>query len=740
MNMKAKNVYKIIKKEIKSYLVNPATYIIAGVFVAVWEFLFFQNAFIIGEASLAGLFSLLTWFFMLLVPAIMMGSIAEEKNKYTLEILSTQPISDWDIIMGKALSGVIFIFVLLLASLPIAISFGFFGNIDIGVYVGQYIAALLLAFLFVSITVATSSLFKSQVPALMLSVVIIFGLIIFGFDIVTMSLPAWLGGVFSRLSVLTHYNSIARGVLDLRDVWYFAFFTFFFLEIAHFVLTLRRSGKTSNAIVREKLILLGLTVLLIVTSGLGLVPVSRFDMTEGNVYTLTDATKNIVSNLPDEVNIILYASDNLPAQYQPILRNVKDVLRDYKTYGNSKLKIEYKNPNGNDDVASEAQKNGIVPAQFNMVGNGELQVKQSYFGIVVKSSDEKKTIPLIQDTSDLEYKLTSFINELTNTNKKKITFLLGEGESIGALGLSKFSSELEKQFDVDEFVPTEATTTIATDTAVLIVSGASNSFDDLKEKTIADAFDNGKNVLFMIDTVNVNTNYMMASFNGTSTNDVLGKYGVTVNNDMVYDLRSNQTIQVGGGMIRYFVPYPFFVQAVVNTSVLPGSNITNVTIPWGSSISVNGEVLASLELENTPLVYTTKFAGSQSKNLSIDPNQKFDSSDLGVKNLAVLVKSQDNDKYRFIVVGDSDFISDSIGSEENIAFGMDMVSYLAQEDSLAGIKIKQSVSRPLMFENGKQILFVRYGNIAGAVLLIIFTGAFIIGRRRKLAKKTYKDN
>jgi ABC-type uncharacterized transport system involved in gliding motility auxiliary subunit len=504
-------------------------------------------------------------------------------------------------------------------------------------------------------------------------------------------------------------------------------------------LILRRFGKKAKIAVREKFVILSLAVLLVVTSGLGFVPVARLDLTDGNIYTLTDATKNILSDLNDDVVITLYASGNLPAQYQPILATVKDVLHDYSAYGNSKLKVEYKNPGNDDDVAKEAQKSGVVPVQFNVVGDGELQVKQSYFGMVVKKGDDTKTISVIQDTSDLEYKLTSFINELTSTDKKKIAFVTS-----GTQAFSKLSSELSKQFTVENFMPTEATSTISDDVSVVVVAGPTSMFDETKAKLVDDAVSKGKNLLLMIDGVNVNANYMSAIANGTSSVDVLEKYGVGVNQDLVYDLRSNQTIQVGGGMIRYFVPYPLFVQAVVNNSLMAGSNIANVTIPWGSSVSVNEEILSEKGFESIPLVYTTKFAGLQSKVFDIDPKQKFNTNDLGQKTLAVLLKSKDaeeggNKMTRIVVIGDSDFVSDSIGSEENIAFGMDIVSYLAQEDSLASIKVKQMMPHPLVFENAKQIMFVRYGNLIGSLLLIVFVGVFVITRRKKLSKLTYKD-
>ncbi len=745
--MNTKNIYAVFKKELRGYINNPTTYIIAGVFLALWEFLFFQNVFLIGETSLQGLFNILPWFFLLLVPAITMGSIAEETNKGTLEILLTHSLRDKELILGKYLSALAFLATLLLASLPIAISLGSFGHLDVGVYVGQYIASVFLASTLVGLGVGVSTFFKNQVPSLMVSVVGAFLLIIIGFDLVTMSLPGWLGTLFSRLSVLPHFSSLARGVLDLRDIWYFVLLTALFLQIGHMRLVARRTSKSSGKVMHERAIAIGLAVVLLFTSGFGFFPNIRIDLTEGNIYTLTKATKKILADLPEDVEIILYESPNLPAQYQPISRTVKDVLRDYNTYGGSRLSVLYKDPDTDQNIAQEAQDAGVFPVQFNTVGNGEFQVRQAYFGLVVKAGDKTKSIPLIQKTSDLEYQLTSFVNELTRVSKKKIAFLDVPGAKTQNSGYSQLSQELRKQFDIENVSLSEATSTIPDDVDALVVTGSSGMFDTSVAEALKDYISKGKNVLFMIDTISVNPQYLFVTENATSTEDLLSEYGVTVNQDLVYDLRSNQTVQVGGGRVTYFMPYPAFVQAGVAEGVLAGSSIINVTVPWGSSISVDDSVLSSQGFKSTPLVFTTKYGGAEKETFMIDPQKSFPETNLGQKVLGVLLKSAqdkgDNDKNnsRIVVMGDSDLFSDSFlqGSAGNIAFGMEILSYLAQEDSLAGIKIKQETSHPLVFQNANQIAWVKYGNMLGILLLLSLSGAVIIGKRRKLRKLTYKE-
>lgn len=742
--MNIQNIGAILKKELRAYIYNPTTYIIAGVFIAVWEFLFFQNVFLIGEASVQGLFGILPWFFLLLIPAITMGSVSEEMNKETLEILLTHPIRDRELIVGKFLSAVAFSAVILLASLPVAITLKKFGDLDMGVYVGQYVAALLFASALSALGIGISTFFRNQVPALMVSVVSIFVFIMMGFDTVTMSLPSWLGTILSRLSVLPHFSSIARGVLDIRDIWYFVLFTIIFLELGHMKLLTRRTSQNSKKVVKEKSLLLVLTALLVVTSGFGLFPSLRLDLTDGNIYTLTKATKGILENVPQDVSIVLYESPNLPAQYQPLSRTVKDVLKDYSVYGGSKLTVTYKNPDADPSVAQEAQEAGIRPVQINTQGNGEFQVRQSYFGLVVQSGEEKKTIPFIQTTSDLEYQLTSFVSELTRVDRKKIGFLDIAGKT-SSQGFTVLAGELKKQFTVADITLT-ASSTIPDDVDTLIVARPTGKMDEMYEVALRTYLDSGKNALFLMDGIEVNTDYMVALPNGTTTDTLLGDYGVKAHQDMVYDLRSNQTVQVGGGQVNYFLPYPAFVRAGVTEGAFAGSMLSSVTVPWGSTVSVDESIVESKGMQSVPLIYTSQAGGVQTENYILDPQGAFPQSGLGQKILGVLLKPKDDTEdgevtSRIIVIGDSDFISDSYiqGVPENFAFGLEAVSYLAQENSLAGIKLKQEASRPLAFDSPKQTVWVQYGNIGGVLLVLVLAGLILIGGRRKMRTLTYKE-
>ena len=261
----------IIKKEFKSYFNSPIAYIIIIVFLLLWEFLFFRSVFLVGEASLRILFSFLPWLFLLLIPAITMGSISQEKSEGTLEFLLTHPIKDKKLILEKFLASIGFTSIILLFIFPIAISLSSFGNLDWGIVFGQYFASLLMASVLIAMGIFISSLFASQISSLLVSTVSSFFLIIAGLEIVTASLPLFLASLFERLSVLSHFNSMSRGVIDFRDIWYFLSITLVFLSLAYLQLLKRRFGNQKLLYNRYKSgIILFIGILFIIGSKLGI--------------------------------------------------------------------------------------------------------------------------------------------------------------------------------------------------------------------------------------------------------------------------------------------------------------------------------------------------------------------------------------------------------------------------------------------------------------------------------------
>jgi len=746
--MKLENIFTIIKKELKSFFDNPTAYIILIVFLVLWEFLFFRGAFLTGESSLRGMFALLPWLFLFLIPAITMGSISQEKKEGTLEFLLTHPLRDSELILGKFLASFIFSIVALAFVFPLAWSFSNHGSFDWGALLGQYLGGILMASVMISLGIFISGVFLSQTSAMLVSVVANLALILIGYSMVTDRLTLSLAPIFEQLSITTHFDSMSRGVLDLRDIWYFVSATIVFLSLAYLNLIKMRIGNNKKAYKNHQaaiILFIGICILTNAFSGkIG----GRIDLTQNKIYTLSDSTKELIGGLGDKigdgnVTIDVYASDKLPAQFQPVIRDTMDILKDYKTYGNGKIVLNQKNP-ATDNNAKEANKLGIREIQFNVVSQEEFQMKSGYLGIAVSYGDAHEVIPFVEKTNDLEYQLTSFIQKLTVKDKKKIGFVSGHGEKSLAVDYAELKTELSKQFEVSDLnnsaVGTDKTAqralTIPDDMAAIVVAGPNAEISEAEKKAITDFIAKGKSAMFLVDTVAISQQTLAATANKSNLGDFLEKtYGVKINADIVYDLRSNETVNFGS----FFLPYPFWIQAQNASPQSPIMNkISTVILPWASSISIDNGKINENGFKETDLLKTTKYSGTQDFTASLLPDKAFSKDGLGEKTIAVSLEKENGG--RIIIAGDADFLTDQYvaNSPQNLSFAMGSLSWMAQEKSMAGIKIKNDEQRKMIFANQSEVSVVKYGNIA-FIFLVPFAYGFIrIYRRRKMQNQDYE--
>lgn len=761
-----KNILTIIKKELQAYFNNPTAYIIIVAFLFLWEFLFFRQVFLVGEASLRGLFELLPWILLIVVPALTMGTLAEEKSEGTLEFLLTHPLQQLQLVVGKFLSIVIFFALTLLFIFPLAWSIGKFGNLDWGQVFGQYLASVFAVSALASLGIVISGFFPSQISAFLVSVIASFFLIISGTELVTARLPFELAPFFEQLSLSTHFDSMARGVIDLRDLWYFISLSVVFLGLAYLNLLKDKYGNRKSAFHNIKLAVFLFGGIFVLSNIIGIKIPGRIDLTEEKIYTLSDATREIVGDLQDIVNISLYASDKLPAQLQPVLRETKDILQDYQNFSKGNIRVSYKNPSGDSALAKEAASFGIGPVRFNVISEEQFQVNEGYLGLAVTYGGKNESIPFVENINDLEYQLTSFIRGLTVENKNKVGFVSGHGEKMLESDYRALQQELTKQFEV---VPVAASSeeesaatnkvsnakakdtiapinkiTIPSDVKLLVVAGPTQDFSAEEKKAVADFIRAGGSVFFLVDGATISPTDMSVTVNEKNLADFIKEEtGVEVKKDLVYDLKSNEIVSFGGGQTRFALPYPFWVRALKKENTLPIANkLESILLPWSSTLEGDEKIIAEKGWEKSDLFVSSAFAGVQSGQFNIAPNQKLSQTGLGQKTLALALESKQGEKNqsRIVIVGSSNFLADQFmqNSPANLAFAIDALSWLGQEQSLSKIRIKNLAERKLVFVNNNDPNMIKFGNLGLIFFATVGYGTLRLWKRKKRKNDHYE--
>ena len=242
-----RNVALILRRELASYFATPLAYVFIIIFLVLSNaFTFYVGAFYQrGQADLRPFFMFHPWLYLFLIPALTMKLWAEERKSGSIELLMTLPVKVWEAVLGKYLAAWLFTGLALALTFPIWITVNYLGSPDNGVIFASYLGSLLLAGGFLAIGSCMSALTRNQVVAFILGVFACFVLLLAGYPMVLDAFRGWapetLIEAIASLSLLTHFQSITRGVLELRDVLYFVMLIGFFLFTTTVAVDLRRA-------------------------------------------------------------------------------------------------------------------------------------------------------------------------------------------------------------------------------------------------------------------------------------------------------------------------------------------------------------------------------------------------------------------------------------------------------------------------------------------------------------------
>lgn len=243
-----RHILTIAKREIVGFFASPVAYVFIVIFLLLAGFLTFMVAgfFERGQANLLPFFAWHPWLYLFLVPAVGMRMWSEERRLGTIELLLTMPITPWQAIVGKFLASWAVLALALALTFPIIITVNYLGNPDNGVIATSYLGSLLLAGAYLSVSAMTSAITRNQVVSFILSVVICLFLILAGWPPVTNMLTQWASAglveTVAGFSVMTHFDSLQKGVIDSRDVLFFLSLIVFCLFTTSVIIRAHRAG------------------------------------------------------------------------------------------------------------------------------------------------------------------------------------------------------------------------------------------------------------------------------------------------------------------------------------------------------------------------------------------------------------------------------------------------------------------------------------------------------------------
>lgn len=621
--------------------------LITGLFL--WVFPGAYNIPDSGYATLNGLFELAPWLYLFLVPAITMRLFADEKRSGTIELLLTRPLSDSKLVFAKFLSGLILVIFSLLPTLLYFYSVYKLGNpvgsIDTGATWGSFIGLFLLAAIYVAIGVFASSLTDNQIVSFIVAVLLSF-VFYLGFDFIGSSgIPYLFEQLFNWLSINNHYNSVSRGVIDLRDLVYFVGMTVFFLVATAFFL---RTGNWRNRKKRSKAIVF--SVILIAVFFVSNNFLYRIDLTADKRFSLANQSKNVVANLDKPIYVELYLAGELEPGLRNIQTEVIEKIAVLNVYSGKPIRFRIFDPYSISDskkqtnFINELTQKGIKPISFRHKTEKGVSTKLIFPAAVLKYGDKEIAVNLLKNNpgvsyevnfnnsvESVEFELIRAIHKLTVQQKSKLAFLQGHNEA-NKYQLADISGAIAADFKID-FVTTEQLKNNISEYKILVIADPVQPFTE-NEKIVIDQFImNGGKTMFLISPVQVSLDSLSKGFQTYSfprdlnLTDILFKYGFRLNYELLQDVDCIQIpVDVAplGGQPQYSL-HPWYYSPLLT----PGNghqlsrNLNRVRSEFVSSVdTVNTEfdVKRSVILSTSKNARTVKSPSSVSlKNIDNPP-------------------------------------------------------------------------------------------------------------------------
>ncbi len=634
-----KPMWAICKKEWAQYFSGLTGYLIIGFYLLINGLFLFvlpnYNILDFGYASLQAYFDFAPWFLLLLVPAITMRSFSEEYKQGTYEILRTLPVRSFQLASSKFLGALLIVLVSILPTLLYAIainSLSAVGGLDWGATLGSYWGLICLAAVYTIVGVFASSTTKNPIVALLISITISI-LLYKGFD--------WLSATtifangfdyyFQQLGLSFHYQNMSKGVIAIGDMVYFFSFILLFL-----IGTIEQvKGKVNNVF-----ILIGIVIINYVAT---IFP-AQMDLTKDNRYTISTNSKEIIKQTAAPVKIHLYLGGDIPAYYKKIAQSTIALLNHFKQINPQHIDWQLEVPNKMyQDTAlfqfyDSLSKLGL-PIERVQQSNVETDKRVDQliipgalvevegmkpFAIDLRSSKKffkpynvVKDIPSedIEASANaaealLEYKFVQAIYLLNRTNTPQISYLVGNGEPID-LTVNDIGSSIKNQyrlsvFDLKKGYPD------ASKIKTLVIVKPTIPFTDADKLKLDQYVMAGGNIIWAIDKLyaeydslqKTNGSYV-AYDRGLGLDDLLFKYGVRINSNLVQDLNcAKLPIVVGkqadGSPMIQRLPWPYYPFLYGNENAAITQNMDRVLSLFPSSI----DTIANKSIKKTILLST----------------------------------------------------------------------------------------------------------------------------------------
>ncbi len=433
-------IRRVAKKELTLFFASPTGYLFLLAFLAVTLFVFFW-----GEAffarNIADVRPMFEWMPVLLIflcAALTMRMWSEERRTGTLEFVATLPVGGWEFVLGKFLACWVLLAIALLLTLPLPITVSFIADLDWGPVLAGYLAAMLLGGAYLAIGLFVSARTDSQIVSLIVASFVAGVFYLLGSPVLTDLAGGFWADLLRGLGTGSRFESITRGVLDVRDLYYYVSLLAVFLAFNVYALEAQRWARDGSPAQHRGWILgtvLLVANLLAANVWLSQLTALRADVTEGDIYSISDATRSYLAQLEEPLLIRGYFSTRTHPLLAPLVPRMRDLLNEYEIAGDGRVRVEIVDPAADPELEDEANaKYGIRPVPFQVADRYESSLVNSYFDVLVQYGDEYEVLGFrdlievkVVSESELDVQLRNPEYDVTRSIKKVLYGFRGGG-------------------------------------------------------------------------------------------------------------------------------------------------------------------------------------------------------------------------------------------------------------------------------------------------------------------------
>lgn len=389
---------RIARKEITLFFASPVAWLFLAAFAAVTLFVFFwaEAFFARNIADVRPLFEWMPLLLIFLSATLTMRMWSEERRSGTLEHVLTRGLPIWQFVVGKFLACLWLLVIALLVTLPVPVSVALMGNLDWGPVLAGYLATLLLGSAYLAMGLFVSARTDNPIVSLIAASALSGVFYLIGSPVITDFLGTTGAEWLRQFATGARFDSITRGVLDLRDLYYYLSLVLVFLALNTLALEQQRwavrsdGGRHGNWRWVTALLVVNL---LVGNVWLGQLGSLRMDVTAGKQYSISAATRQYLAQLHEPLLLRGYFSAKTHPLLAPLVPQLKDLLKEYEIAGHGKVRVELIDPQEDPVMEQEASdKYGIQPVPFQVADRYQSSIVASYFNVVVEYGDQHEVL------------------------------------------------------------------------------------------------------------------------------------------------------------------------------------------------------------------------------------------------------------------------------------------------------------------------------------------------------------